>query len=181
MKKEYRPSTNSKSKGSYKLKLSLITYRVVLLSLYDLIVSLVKKFKPKRLENISKKLALVTGGGNGFGRCICFRLAQEGCDIAIADIDFKAACQTATDIQQKFKTICKPYHCDVSDKNAICKLKNDIESEMRGVDILVNNAGLLYMSNFLNCNVDDIERTVNVNFTSQMLVSRHCLNNLNFE
>ncbi|CAG9801199.1 unnamed protein product [Chironomus riparius] len=172
MKSEYRPATNSKSKSSYKLKLLFLAYKIVLLILYDSIIALFKKFNPKKPKNISKKLALVTGGGNGLGRCICFRLAHEGCDLAIADIDFKAACQTAAEIQEKYKTVCKPYHCDVTDKNAIYKLKNDIESEMRGVDILVNNAGLLYMSNFLTCNVDDIERTVSVNLTSQMLMSR---------
>ncbi|XP_070495313.1 17-beta-hydroxysteroid dehydrogenase 13-like [Chironomus tepperi] len=172
MKQEYRPAINPKSKSSYKLKLIFLAYKIVLISLFDTIVALFKKCNPRKLENISKKLALVTGGGNGLGRSICFRLAQEGCDLAIADIDFKAACQTAAEIQEKYKNICKPYHCDVSDKNAIYKLKNDIESEMRGVDILVNNAGLLYMSNFLTCNVDDIQRTVNVNLTSQMMMSR---------
>jgi len=175
MKKEYRQATNSKSKSSYKLKLIVLALEVVLLSIYDSIVALLRRLEPQKTENISNKLALVTGGGNGLGKSLCFQLAQEGCDLAIADIDFKAACQTATEIQEKYKIICKPYHCDISDKNAIYKLKNDIETEMREVDILVNNAGLLYMSNFLTCNVEDIERTVNVNLTSTMLVSWHCI------
>jgi len=43
------------------------------------------------------KVALVTGAGSqiGFGRVIALTLAQEGCDIIVADINLKEAKQTA--------------------------------------------------------------------------------------
>ncbi|XP_070495312.1 estradiol 17-beta-dehydrogenase 11-like [Chironomus tepperi] len=172
MEKDYRPATIPNTNSSYKLKLLVVTSKVLVVLIHDLFLWFVNLFKSSEPENISKKLALVTGGANGLGRSLCFRLAQEGCDIAVVDIDYKAACQTAAEIQEKYKNICKPYRCDVSDKAAIYKLKNDIEKEIRGVDILVNNAGLLYTTNFLTSDVEDIERTVNVNLLSQILMTR---------
>lgn len=41
----------------------------------------------------------VTGAGNGIGREIALRLAREGCNVAIADIDKVAAAKTASDIR----------------------------------------------------------------------------------
>lgn len=40
----------------------------------------------------------VTGGGNGIGKSIAFRLAEEGCKIAIVDIENDAAMQTADEL-----------------------------------------------------------------------------------
>ncbi|KAL7051751.1 hypothetical protein ACKWTF_004595 [Chironomus riparius] len=171
MERDYRPAVNPQTNSSYKLTLLVVAFKVSIVIICDIFHWFINLFKSSVPENISKKLALVTGGGNGLGRSLCFRLAQEGCDVAVVDIDYKGACQTAAEIQEKYKIICKPYHCDVSDKNAIYKLKNDVEREMRGIDILVNNAGLVYTANFLTSDVEDIERAVKVNTLSQILVS----------
>ncbi|MBG6215156.1 NAD(P)-dependent dehydrogenase (short-subunit alcohol dehydrogenase family) [Cryobacterium sp. CAN_C3] len=39
---------------------------------------------------VSHKVALLTGAGQGIGRGIALRLAQDGFDIAVADLDFQA-------------------------------------------------------------------------------------------
>lgn len=171
MEKDYRPAVNPKTNSSYKIKLIIVGFKVLIFMICDIFDWFINLFKSSEPEDISKKLALVTGGANGLGRSLCFRLAQEGCDVAVVDIDYKAACQTAKEIQKIFKIICKPFHCDVSDKNAIYKLKKEVETEMRGVDILVNNAGLVYSANFMTSDVEDIEKAVNVNILSQILVS----------
>lgn len=43
----------------------------------------------------------MTGGGNGIGRSIAFRLAMEGCKIAIVDIDEAAAIRTAQELKER--------------------------------------------------------------------------------
>lgn len=170
MESEYRPAVNSRTNSSFKFQLAVLILKVILILIYDSLLWILSLFKAKKLENLSKKLALVTGGGNGLGRSICFRLAREGCDLAIVDIDHKAACRTAKEIEEKYKVTCKPFLCDISNKAAILKLKEDVENQMRGVDILVNNAGLIYVSNFIKCDIEDIDKTVKVNLTAQMVV-----------
>jgi len=128
-------------------------------------------FIPQTPVDVSKQLALVTGGGNGMGRAFCFRLAKEKCDVAVVDIDYQAALKTAAEIEEEFKVKSRAFQCDISDYAAVLELKNKVESEMRPIDILVNNAGLLYMSDFLTSDMKDIKRVVDVNVTSQIMVS----------
>ncbi|KAG5676232.1 hypothetical protein PVAND_006081 [Polypedilum vanderplanki] len=73
--------------------------------------------------------------------------------------------------KHKVKT-CRAYQCDISKIEEIEKLKNDIESEMRGIDILVNNAGLIYVCNFFTSNVNDIKKVVEVNLTAHIAMTR---------
>jgi len=108
---------------------------VTLKGIYRLIVP-----NPKCIKG---KLALVTGGGNGMGRAIALELASKGANVAIADIDIKAAQRTAEEIEKKFKVKSKAFKVDVSKHSEITQLKEDIESSIGFVDILINNAGLL--------------------------------------
>lgn len=171
---EYKPAEVAKGNqnSDYKFQLFLTTIRIFGYIFLECCKWVMRLFKEKKKPvPISGQLALVTGGGNGLGRALCFRLAQEGCDVAIVDIDIKNASKTASEIRDKFKVNCKSFQCDISNIAAISKLKNDVENEMRGVDILVNNAGLLYMDDFIKSNVEDIQKVVQVNLTSQIMVN----------
>lgn len=50
----------------------------------------------------------MTGGANGIGRSIAFRLAKEGCKIAIVDIEGAAAMKTADELS-RLKVKCRAY------------------------------------------------------------------------
>lgn len=145
----------------------LITLREMLYCVFRIV------FRPKP-DKIANQLVLVTGGANGLGRSLSIRFAQEGCDVAICDLDYNSALTTVEEIREKFKVTCKAFHCDISNYAAILKLKSDIETELRPVDILVNNAGLLYMSDFMNSKMEDNQRVIDVNLTAQIKVSKYC-------
>ncbi|KAG5684989.1 hypothetical protein PVAND_014192 [Polypedilum vanderplanki] len=137
-----------------------------------LLINLLKLFERKIPKDITNKVVLVTGGGNGLGRALSMRFAKEGCKIAIADIDYKNAQKTAEEIKEKYKVDCKAFECDITNYSAILKLKIDIENSLGPVDILVNNAGFLYPTLFLSSNVETIEKVIELNLTSQIKMTR---------
>lgn len=171
--KKYSPANKYKdySRFQHLKKLMYLTYLMMKMLSTELIIWLHSSLFQKSPEALRNKLALVTGGGNGLGRAFCFRLAKEGCDIAVLDIDYESAVKTACDISMQFGVKSQAFQCDISNYSAICDLKTSVENKMKKVDILVNNAGLLYMSNFIESDVKDIQRVVDVNLTSHFLVS----------
>lgn len=174
IKKEYIPAeeiqTSTKQRLSIHLKFLQVFFKTFLLIVDEILKKIIEIFKAPNYENISAKLVLVTGGGNGLGKELCIRFAEEGCDIAVVDIDIKNATKVVKEINEKYSVDAKAFQCDVSSYDAILKLKTEIENQMKKVDILVNNAGLLYMSNFLTSVTSDIKKVVDVNLTSQFWV-----------
>jgi hypothetical protein len=143
---------------------------VVYLLLLDLYLKVFKLFgSSTNHEKIAGKLCLVTGGANGLGRCIALRFAAEGCNIAIVDIVSSES--TVKEISNKFSVKCEGFQCDVSDNEAIKKMKVEVESSLGKVDILVNNAGLLFFGTLSTCSIENIQKCVDVNLVSHFKVS----------
>ncbi|MGW1621673.1 SDR family oxidoreductase [Streptomyces sp. NPDC002172] len=89
---------------------------------------------------ISGKTALVLGGGGGIGGAVAQTLAEEGADIAIADIDPQAAQKRAEAVRNVGgNTLAVEW--DLSDLGAIDANVALVEDSLGPVDILVNNTG----------------------------------------
>ncbi|XP_062543339.1 17-beta-hydroxysteroid dehydrogenase 13-like [Armigeres subalbatus] len=146
--------------------------KLLLLLVPVLFRDFVQLFLPAKKKSITGQLALVTGGGNGLGRALCFRLAQEGCAVAVADIDLVGARRTAEEVRTRFGVKANAFHVDVSDYGSVCKMKEDIESALGNVDVLVNNAALLAMLSISEGKPEDIQRIVNVNLLSHFWTIR---------
>ena len=129
-------------------------------------------FVPPKPKNISGQLAVVTGGSTGIGKAIAMRLAQEGCNIAIANRNITEGQKTAEEIANKFGVKAKAFKVDVSKNEDVKKFKEDVEQSMGSVDILVNNAGLLALSiSLLEGAPENVQEIIDVNLTSYFWVS----------
>lgn len=112
----------------------------------------------------------MTGGGNGLGKEICIQLAKHGCNVAVADIVLKYAESTAKEISETYGVKAKGFQTDVSDFDAVQKLKDDIERSLGCVDILVNNAGIFPLISLREGSAQDVQRILNVNLSSHFWV-----------
>ena len=89
--------------------------------------------------NLSNRVAIVTGGAQGFGLAISERFIQSGAKVIIWDID-KEAVETA--IKKINSKNCIYQIVDVTNFEEIKKNLNDIESNHGKIDIFINNAGI---------------------------------------
>lgn len=130
---------------------------------------------------IPKKIFLKTfylGGGSGLGKHIAIRLAQEGCNIAICDINLKLAQKTCEELKQNYNICSEAFKVDVSDKNQINELRKNIEEKMGNVEILVNNAGILSPLAILEGDDCDVQKVLDVNIASHFWVGEFVFDNV---
>ena len=67
---------------------------------------------------IAGKLALVTGGARNLGKADALVLAQEGCAVAVVDLNGDGAEETAREIVAKGGKA-KGYACDITDRTQV--------------------------------------------------------------
>lgn len=168
-----KPSENS---FIFQIKLFFGLLKVIiastLTSIPIFIKWIVQQFSPSPLKKVSGQLALITGGSAGIGKALAFRLAKEGCNIAIANRNFEMGQKVADEICKQFGVNAKAFKTDVSKNVEVRKLKEDVERTMGCVDILVNNAGLLALENsLLEGNDEDYQNIIDTNLTAYFWVS----------
>jgi NAD(P)-dependent dehydrogenase (short-subunit alcohol dehydrogenase family) len=88
------------------------------------------------------KAAIITGAGRGIGRSIALRLAQDGADVVVADIDLPAAEEVTLEIEQTGRRALA-LEMDVTQKAQVRAAMERAVAEFGRLDILVNNAGIL--------------------------------------
>jgi NAD(P)-dependent dehydrogenase (short-subunit alcohol dehydrogenase family) len=90
---------------------------------------------------VEGKVALVTGGGSGIGRACAMRFAGEGANVCVADLDLKAATETAQLVEgagQKAVAV----QVDTTDEAANDAMVKRCVDALGAVDILVAAAGI---------------------------------------
>jgi 3-oxoacyl-[acyl-carrier protein] reductase len=87
------------------------------------------------------QVALITGGGRGFGRAFGTALAERGAHVVLADIDSDAAAAAAAEISGQGGSASAAV-CDVADEAGVAAMIDEVTGKHGGLDILVNNAGL---------------------------------------
>ena len=113
---------------------------------------------------LQDQVALVTGGGRGIGRATALRLAHEGAEIAIIDVDGETAEATSREINALGRRAVFRI-ADVSDHASIGATVQELVQEFGRLDVLVNNAGVETRSPFLEITPTEWERQIAVNLT----------------
>ncbi len=114
------------------------------------------------MSDLSGRVALVTGAAVGIGRGIALRLAEQGADVAILDLDEDAAAATVAEIEAYGRRAAR-VAADVADRAAFAAAHAEAVAALGGVDILVNNAGILRIAALLEMESEDWRRQFAVN------------------
>lgn len=119
------------------------------------------------------KTALVTASSRGIGRAIAEGLAEEGCQVIICSRNEENLFKAAQQIKAKTQQPITPILADLSNKNSIQKLLEQINNEFEKIDILVNNVGGPTLKSHYELTEQDWQKSFELTFMSQVTISEY--------
>lgn len=103
--------------------------------------------------DIKGKIAIVTGGANGIGKCLVEKLMKEGADVGVFDNDENGLNKLKSEY---IRIYCN--RCDLSNSDDVEKAVNDFYDKFKNIDILVNNAGIVYNSPLITLSAEGVKK-----------------------
>ncbi len=124
------------------------------------------------LNNLTGKVALVTGGGSGLGRAMAWALACHGANIAIVDRDGSTAAACAAEIANGTGRRSMSAVAEVSNEAEVERAVEAAVAEFGRVDILINNAGHNIRKPMLEFTCEEFDSLYNVHVRGTFLFCR---------
>ncbi|NMB10847.1 MAG: 3-oxoacyl-[acyl-carrier-protein] reductase [Firmicutes bacterium] len=121
---------------------------------------------------LANKVAIVTGGARGIGQAIALRLAEEGAQIAVCDVQHSE--ETVARIEELGRAALA-LKVDITHKSQVDHAVEMIMSKWGRVDILVNNAGITKDGLLLRMRESEWDAVLDVNLKGAFLFSQAVL------
>ena len=123
-------------------------------------------------SGLLNKVCVVTGGGQGIGRAICQRLAQDGAIVAVWDIQLASAEETQS-LLEPARSSHLAIEVDVSDATAVHRAAEHTRAIAGPINVLVNNAAWISSHPpLMEITDDQWYRTIAVNLSGNFLCIR---------
>lgn len=116
--------------------------------------------RPDTKGRLGGKIAVVTGGAQGFGLGIAKELYSEGASVVLADINEELACRAAGELGERAVGI----RVDVSSPESVEELVIRTVEALGGIDIFVANAGVLKAGSLEELTPEQFEFVTKVNY-----------------
>lgn len=127
------------------------------------------------LDDLSGRIALITGVSRGIGRAIAIALGEAGADVAVNYRGRQADAEATCDIIHRQGNRSLAVQADISRSEAVDRMVTTIELELGPVDILVNNAGIVGTKPLADITEADWDEMITVNLKSAFLVTQQVL------
>jgi 3-oxoacyl-[acyl-carrier protein] reductase len=115
---------------------------------------------------LKDKVAIITGAGQGMGRAIAQRFAQEGATVVAVDVNLAAAEATLAGGKGIARKV------DIGDSAAVNACFEEVVARFGRVDVLVNNAGVGSVDAFADIADETWARVTGVNLTGAFYCAR---------
>lgn len=115
------------------------------------------------MKKLNNKVAAVTGAGSGIGQALAINLAQEGCHLALSDIDKKGLNETLK-LLKRFSVNITHQTLDVSNKDAVYAWADKVVEDHGSVNLIFNNAGVALSGTVDSLSIEDYKWIMDINF-----------------
>ena len=125
------------------------------------------------MTQLTDRIALVTGGAQGLGAALCMRLAREGCDVVVADLNAQQAEATALAVAEATGRRCLPMAVNVGDEEQVRTMVDATVDAFGRLDIVVANAGVVRSGPVDEMSLRDWQLVIDVNLTGFFLTAKY--------
>jgi len=130
----------------------------------------VKATKPRRTNGHPSRVVIVTGGAKGIGQGIGECFARKGDTVVVADVNTDLANRTAGELNKIGGNGCIGIFCDVTNRDSVQAMADDLDSRFGRIDVLVNNAGICPFVEIMEMSPEVWQKTIDVDLTGPF----HC-------
>jgi NADP-dependent 3-hydroxy acid dehydrogenase YdfG len=125
----------------------------------------------KQPRILAGQTAAITGAARGIGKATAQALLRQGMKVAIGDVDFAAAQQTAKELGPSTVALA----LDVTDRTSFASFLDRAEEQLGPIDVLVNNAGIMQIGRFVDEDDLTARRMVDINIHGVILGTKLAL------
>ena len=125
--------------------------------------------KKAEVKALSGKVAIVTGGAQGFGYGIAEVLAAAGADVVIADMNVDGANAAAAKLGKGASGVA----VNIADEDSVAAMVQEVVKTYGGADLFVANAGVLRAGSVKSLSKKDWDFVTNINYSGYFLCVKH--------
>lgn len=126
-----------------------------------------------RSDVVRDKVAVVTGGAQGFGEGMVRSLVDHGAFVYVADLNREGAQALASELNyDAMITVAKAVEVNVTDEASVQAMMDTVVSEVGGVDLFISNAGVLKAGSVKTMSLKDFAFVTDVDYTGFFICTK---------
>jgi len=127
--------------------------------------------KTPDLFDLSGKVSIVTGGGDGLGRVMAIALAEAGSDIVICSRKIEKCEETVLEIE-KLGVKALAVQCDILLDEDVARVVDETVKSFGKIDVLVNNSGRTWGAPAEDISIEDWQKVIDLNVTGTFRITQ---------
>lgn len=131
------------------------------------------------MQNLTGKIALITGASSGIGEATAYEFAKVGLNLILVGRRTERIDALCQKLESEYKINTLPIALDVRDKTKVTKFVNNLSAPWKNIDILVNNAGLALANDpFQNYDTTKWDIMIDTNIKGLLYITHAILPNM---
>lgn len=125
------------------------------------------------MAELTDQVGIVTGAGRGIGRAIAVALAEEGVHLVLNDVADGEDLSTTQALCEQHGVQTSLFPCDAGDDGQVAELVNVAVAQFGGVNLAVSNAAYSKRELFVEADMDEFARTIQVTMWGPLFLTQH--------